>query len=112
MPTRVEEYDHIAVLAPTGELHGDEVIELRKKVDELIDQRQIVDMVLDLDACPFVDSEALETLLWIQRRCEDLFGHAKLANLDENVKKILEMTRLEPRFDCCDDLAAALKTMR
>jgi hypothetical protein len=36
----------------------------------------------------------------------------KLANLDENLRKILEMTRLGQRFECHADLAMALKTMR
>ena len=48
----------------------------------------------------------------MKRRCEDLFGQIKLANLDENCRKILEITRLEHRFECHGDLATALKTMR
>lgn len=111
MPVKLDEYDDIAVLAPGGELTGAEAAELRAKVDELIEARQLVDVVIDLEKCPFVDSEGLETLLWIKRRCEDLFGHAKLARADENVRKILEITRLEPRFDCAVELADAIKTM-
>jgi hypothetical protein len=38
-------------------------------------------------------------------------GHLTV-NLDENVRKILEITRLDHSFECCDDLIAALKTMR
>jgi hypothetical protein len=33
-------------------------------------------------------------------------------NLDENCKKILEITRLEHRFESHPDLPSALKTMR
>ena len=36
----------------------------------------------------------------------------KLVTLDENCRKILEITRLEHRFECHGELAAALKTMR
>jgi hypothetical protein len=43
---------------------------------------------------------AWKALLWMKRRCEDLFGRIKLVNLDENCKKILEITRLEHRFEC------------
>jgi anti-anti-sigma factor len=109
---KVEEYNNICVLTPSAELMGDEVAELRRAVDEAVDKKQIVDMVVDLEKCPFVDSEGLETLLWVKRRCEDLFGQLKLSGMDENVAKILEITRLEPRFDCSPDLTAALKTMR
>jgi hypothetical protein len=51
-------------------------------------------------------------LLWMKRKCEDLFGQFKLSHLDENMRKILEMTRLEHRFECHTDLTSALKTMR
>jgi anti-anti-sigma factor len=67
---------------------------------------------MDLEAVSFIDSEGLETLLWIKRRCEDLFGQVKLINVDENCRKILQITRLEHRYETHPDLAAALKTMR
>jgi hypothetical protein len=41
-----------------------------------------------------------------------LFGQFKLAAPDENVRKILEITRLANRFACHPDVAGALKTMR
>ena len=47
----------------------------------------------------------------MKRRCEDLFGQIKLAGLDENCRKILEMTRLEHRFEC-HATTGALNTMR
>jgi anti-anti-sigma factor len=112
MPCKCEEYNNVAVISPLGELSGEEIEQLRRKVDEMIDVRQIVDLVIDLEACPFIDSEGLETLLWARRRCEDLFGNMRLVGLDANIRKVLEMTRLEPRFDCRADLATALKTMR
>jgi len=63
------------------------------------------------DYAGFADSDGLETLLWLKRRCEDRLGQLKLANLDENCAKILEMTRLQHRLECPPDLASALKTM-
>jgi anti-anti-sigma factor len=80
--------------------------------EERVDTRQILDFVLDFEKAGFIDSEGLEFLLHMKNRCDELFGHVKLANLDENVKKILEITRLSHRFECHGDLAMALKTMR
>jgi anti-sigma B factor antagonist len=112
MPIKVDEYNQIAVFTITGDFAGGESEVLRKLVDESIDKKQLVDFVIDFEKCPFVDSEGLETLLWIKRKCEDLFGQIKLVNLDENLRKILEMTRLEHRFECHGDMNLALKTMR
>jgi anti-anti-sigma factor len=95
-----------------GDFAGDDINAARKAFENLLEKKQIVDFVLDFEKSGFVDSEGLELLLWMKRKCEDLFGQIKLASLDENLKKILEITRLEPRFECHGDLPAALKTMR
>jgi anti-anti-sigma factor len=112
MSIKCEEYGNICVMALSGDFAGEVTQAARKAVEERIEQRQIVDYVIDFEKCPFIDSDGLETLLWIKHRCEDLFGQIKLAHLDENCRKILEMTRLEPRFEAHTDLPQALKTMR
>jgi anti-anti-sigma factor len=112
MAIKCEEYNQVCVMSLGGDLQGEASAAARKMVEEQIDQRQIVDFVLDFENTSFIDSEGLETLLWIKRRCEDLFGQMKIVNLDENCQKILEITRLGPRFECHPNLEAALKTMR
>jgi anti-anti-sigma factor len=109
---KCEEYNNICVLTPTGEFSGPEAEAARATVTELIDKKHLIDFVVDFEKTTFIDSEGLETLLWVKRKAEDLFGQCKLANLDENCKKILEITRLEHRFECHADLTGALKTMR
>ncbi|HSI32934.1 MAG TPA: STAS domain-containing protein [Tepidisphaeraceae bacterium] len=109
---KAEDYNNVCVVALTADLTHDAAAAVRKTAEERIDQRQIVDFVVDFEKAAFMDSEGLEALLWLKRRCEDLFGQLKLVNLDENCRKILEITRLEPRFECHPDLPAALKTMR
>jgi anti-anti-sigma factor len=112
MPVKLEEYDGVCVLSATGDLAGEDVASARKMAEEFIERRQISDFVIDLEKTSFIDSEGLECLLWIKRRCEDLFGQFKLAAADENVKKILEVTRLARRFENASDVSTALKTMR
>lgn len=112
MALKCEDYNNVCVISLEADLSGEVTQELRKAVDERVDQRQLVDFVVDFEKAGFVDSEGLETLLWLKRRSEDLFGQVKLINLDENCRKILEVTRLEHRFESHNDLSAALKTMR
>src|SRR5687768_18451457 len=99
MPIKTDEYNNICVLSASGDLVGEDCALLRKQVEDQIDKKQRIDFVVDLEKTGFIDSEGLETLLWLKRKAEDLFGQLKLASADENVKKILEITRLEPRFD-------------
>jgi anti-anti-sigma factor len=112
MSIKCEEYSQVCVVEVDGDFVGADAELARKTLEEQIDSKQIVDFIVDLGKASFIDSQGLETLLWMKRRCEDLFGRFKLVKLDENCKRILEITRLDHRFEIQDDLAMALKTMR
>ncbi|MGA3065299.1 MAG: STAS domain-containing protein [Tepidisphaeraceae bacterium] len=112
MPVKCEEYSQVCVMEVQGDFMAETAILAKKSLEDQIEQRRIVDFVIDFQKSGFMDSDGLEALLWMKRRCEDLFGQIKLVNLDENCRKILGITRLEHRFECHPDLAAALKTMR
>lgn len=112
MAVKCEEYNKVCVMTLDGDFLGEDVSAARKAAETVIDTKQIVQFVIDFEKSGFADSEGLEALIWLKRQCEDRFGQIKLAALDENMKKILEMTRLEHRFECHPDLPSALKTMR
>lgn len=112
MPITCEEYSNVCVMTLGGDFVGEDVVQARKLVEDQIDNKQIVHFVVDFEKAGFVDSEGLEALLWIKRKVEDLFGQVKLACLDENLRKIMEVTRLEHRFQCHPDITSAVKTMR
>jgi anti-anti-sigma factor len=112
MAITCEVYNQVCVLTLGGDFVSEEIKAAKAAIDQAIEKQQIVDFVFDFDKSAFVDSEGLEALLLFKRRCEEHFGQVKLVNLDENCRKIFEMTRLAHRFECHGDLAAALKTMR
>lgn len=112
MAIKCEDYGNVCVISPAEDISGDVAANIRLLADERVDNKRIVDFVVDFEKVGFIDSEGLETLLWLKRRCEDLFGQIKLVHMDENCRKILEITRLEHRFEYHGELAAALKTMR
>ncbi|HEX4052822.1 MAG TPA: STAS domain-containing protein [Tepidisphaeraceae bacterium] len=112
MSVKCEEYSQVCVMEVTGDFLADTASAARKALEQHVEQRQIVDFVVDFQKCGFIDSDGLEALLWMKRKCEELFGRIKFVNLDENCRKILEITRLEHDFECQADLPTALKTMR
>lgn len=112
MSIKCDDYGQISVITLNGDFAGEDIAQVRAAVEDQIDQKQIVDFVIDFEKSGFIDSEGLETLVWIRQRTDDLFGQVKLANLDENLKTILDITRLSQRFECHGELANALKTMR
>jgi anti-anti-sigma factor len=112
MPVRCEQYNDIMLLNVEGDLTSEAAALLRKHIEEGIDKLHVVNAVVDLEKCDFIDSEGLETLLAVKRRLEELFGQFKLVHLDEHCRKILEITRLEHRFECHANLNAAVKSMQ
>ncbi len=112
MPVKFEDYDGVCVIGVTGDLAGDSAAQTKRSAENSMQQRQIVDFIVDLEKAAFIDSQGLEALLWIKRRCEELSGQIKLAGVDETIRKILTVTRLDHRFACAADVPTALKTMR
>ncbi len=106
-----EDYDQLTVIKIKGDLISDETDRLRRIAVERMDER-IRDFVLDLSEMEFVDSKGLETLIWLQDQSADRLGQIRLAACQETVLKILEITRLASRFDCHDEIDAAVKSLR
>ena len=109
MSIKCEEYDHACVIALTGDFVGVDTEQVFKAVDERLASRRAVNFVIDFERSAFIGSEGLEALLAVRRRCEERRGQVRLAGLDENCRKILQITRLDSRFECHPDLAAALR---
>ena len=108
MPVKQDEYNRTCVLTVIGDLAGEEVAAFQKHADA----SELNDFVVDMEKSSFVDSEGLEALLALKSRCEDAHGQIRLAATEENVRKILEITRLAHRFETHPDLTSALRTMR
>lgn len=111
MKATFDDYDHLSVMTMHGDLTADQVDRFRKVTEERM-KTQVRDFVIDLHETEFVDSQGLETLLWLQERTADLLGQVRIAAPSENIKRILELTRLSGRFDCHDTVEAAMKSLR
>lgn len=111
MKLTCEDYDQLAVVSLKGDLSGEQVDALRKTAGDRLNA-QTRDFVLDCAAVEFIDSKGLEALLWLQERCGEKLGQIRLAAAADNVRKILEITRLLARFDIHDDVDSAIKSLR
>ena len=99
MNITTESYGHTVMLNLKGDLTEDSIAAFIQAVDHQLRDTEIIDLVLNMEDVPFVDSLALETLLDLQDRLTERFGRIKLANVDENIQKILEITRLDTAFE-------------
>jgi anti-anti-sigma factor len=106
-------YNGAHVLTAESDLIGAEAAALRAaaaRFDAATDSSP-TGWVVDLDRCRYMTSEGLEALLTLLRQCESQGRPLKLAGVGANCKEILHVTRLDRRFECCDNVASALKTL-
>jgi len=111
MQVTAESYGHAVILNCTGDLTADSLDAFEKVVDHQLAEQQVRDLVLNLESVGFIDSAALEYLLGLQEQLNERLGQVKLVGLDENMLKILEITRLDTSFERCEDVAEAVKSI-
>lgn len=109
MPVRLEDYANACVISVDGDFVGAEPSALRELVAAQFKRRGSPNLVIDFHRAGFLSSQGLETLLETRRQCESRRGQLKLVGLDENCRKILDLTRLAHRFECHAELAGAMK---
>jgi anti-anti-sigma factor len=125
MRIKTQDYNDVTVVELQGEL-GSEISEtLRKTISNIIysffseDSNQKsssastprTGIVLDMSKVEFIDSVGLEFLLWARDYGDENDCQLRLAGLNENCTKILEITRLENEFSCYSELSDALKSL-
>jgi len=109
MKLTAESYGHAVILNISGELTEDSLQAFRQSVEHQLNGDRIVDLVLNMEDVPFVDSAVLEYLVDLQAQMLQKHGQVKLIKCDENMLKILEITRLNTMFEVAGDVADVLK---
>lgn len=111
MKLSYEDHDRITVLTVSGELTADQADPFRRAcIDRL--SSGIRDVVLDLEYLTLLDSAGLELLLWLVDELSERTGQLRLVKPDDTIKKILELTRLERRFDVHSSIESAARSLR
>ena len=111
MNITAESYGHAVMLIVSGDLTEDSLSTFREAVDHQLSGKEVVDLVLNLEGVPFIDSACLEYLLDTQETLSARMGQIRLVKCDQNVKKILEITGLASTFEQCDKVDEALKAV-
>jgi anti-sigma B factor antagonist len=109
MKIKTQDYNDVTVVELQGELDVD-VAELFKNTIADIISKHKEKIVLDMSGIVFIDSLGLEQLLWARDYCDQNRRELRLAGLDENCIRILEITRLENEFDHYTELTEAVKS--
>jgi anti-sigma B factor antagonist len=97
------------ILELRGNLEVGQHVQLKKDILASIDQRKKV--ILNFAHVDFIDSAGLSALLGVQRQVHEGKGHIVLAALNEEIRSIFQITRLEQVFNIHEDVESALKTL-
>jgi len=109
MKVKIQDYNEVTVIELQGELDGD-VSELFKKTITDVIGKCKSSIVLDMSGIGFIDSQGLEQLLWARDYCNQNKRGFRLAGLDENCMRIMEITRLDNVFEHYAELTEAVKS--
>jgi len=88
----------IAILYLKGRFDAHEVEPVHKWIQEQIDKGN-VKIIVNLEGVNFVDSTALSTLVRGLKHCREQNGDLHLCCLQQPVRVIFELTRLDKAFD-------------
>ena len=111
MKLSYEDHDTITVLKISGDLTADQVDAFRRSCQDRFDAG-IQHVVLDMEHMTFIDSAGLEALLWILDAAAEHGGQLRLIRPGAIVDKILQISRLDRRFNIHDTIESAAKSLR
>lgn len=109
MKISTQDYNDVTVVELQGELDVEFAGILKSTVTNTVSKSR-TGIVLDMSNIGFIDSQGLELLLWVRDYCKQNKTQLRLAGLDENCEKVLEITRLINEFDRYAELAHAVKS--
>ena len=101
-------HGNIPLLSLKGRFDAHEVIPVRDWLKEQSDSGQ-VRLVVNLAEVNFVDSSALSTLVQGLKHCREKGGDLSLCNLQQPVRVIFELTRLDKAFTIYTDEKSAFQ---
>lgn len=79
---------------------------------DLVDHHNLTQLVLDLAGMRFLSSQALGTLVHLQRKVNAAGGRLILAGVSQNIARMFQITRLDSLFTFCPDVDQAVHVLR
>ena len=98
----------VTIIAVRGDLMiGDAETSFKKTVTRLIEEGR-VNLLVDLSSVGFLDSSGLGALVRALTNTQKEGGQTKLLNAGPQIRKLLQMTKLDSVFELHEDMEAAV----
>ena len=108
MVVTLNEQEETTVLELTGRFDNYTAPEVRQAIQSVVNGTP-PQLVVNLEAVPFIDSTGLATLVQGMKQCRQLGGDLRLCCLQPPVRMVFELTRLDKAFEIFYTLKDALE---
>lgn len=108
MGFQVTKENDVTVVAVEGQLIVGNRQELKQKVLEELENGERK-FVVDFDQTGYIDSSGLGVLVSLSKKIREQGGELRLAGLNEDLRTLFELTKLDTLFKISDSRAEALK---
>ena len=107
MSLRVSQHDDVVIVEVEGQLIVSNRQELKQRVLDEAEQgaRKVL---VDFAGTGYIDSAGLGVLVSLAKRLRELGGDIRLANLNDDLKTLFELTKLDTLFAISDSRERAL----
>jgi anti-sigma B factor antagonist len=107
----MEKVNNIAVLSLQGDVDLYRSPDVRKQLEGYI-SKKIPCLIVDLKDVSFIDSSGLATLIEAFQKTKKYGGRLYLTGVNEKIRNVFEISRLEDVFTICSDVAEAKKIFK
>ncbi|NLD35723.1 MAG: STAS domain-containing protein [Desulfatiglans sp.] len=108
MDINEEIIDKVGVVKLTGRLDAASVKSFKDTVSSLV-KKEICNIVVDMKDVEFIDSSGLGSLVSCLRIVNNEGGDIRLSSLQNQIRALLELTRMHRVFQIFDDTDTAIK---
>jgi anti-sigma B factor antagonist len=110
MELKTREDGPVTIVTVSGDLViGDAETTFKKTVTRLLEEGR-VNLLVDLSGVGFLDSSGLGALVRALTNSQKEGGQTKLLNAGPQIRKLLQMTKLDSVFEIHEDLEAAVSS--
>ena len=107
MTFEVKQYGEVTVIDVEGQLIVGNRQELKQRVlEELESGRR--KFLIDFSSTGYIDSSGLGVLVSLSKKIREQGGELRLANLNEDLRTLFELTKLDTLFHIANDRKEAL----
>ena len=110
MTFSIAKVGEVAVVEVEGQLIVGNRQELKQKVLDELDRGERK-FLIDFKQTGYIDSSGLGVLVSLSKKIRELGGELWLANLNDDLKTLFELTKLDTLFQISDTRDSALKSL-